>query len=81
MLIEEEEGEGEGEILDSPLSPPEELLTEVSLNSVIGIANPKIMKLKGLLGDHEVIVMIDPGATHNFISLSTVTMAGITVKN
>lgn len=79
MLIEEEDGEAENEGIDSPQSSQEELLTEVSLNSVIGLSNPKTMKLKGLLGDQEVVVMIDPGATHNFISLATVTRAGVKV--
>lgn len=60
MLIEEEEVEAADEGVESPQSQPEELLTEVSLNSVIGLSNPKTMKLKGLLGDHEVVVMIDP---------------------
>lgn len=67
MLLEEDE-ELEGDGSDSIPSPTEELTTEVSLNSVIGLCNPKPMKLKGLLGDLEVVVMIDPGATHNFLS-------------
>lgn len=70
MLI-EEEGETDCDDSDNPPSPVEELVTKVSLNSVIGLSNPKTMKLKGLIRDNEVIVMIDPGATHNFISLET----------
>ena len=35
----------------------------ISLNSVVGITNPKTMKLLGKVGGHELIVMIDPGAT------------------
>lgn len=46
--------------------------TEASLNSVIGLSNPWTMKLRGLLGDSEVVVMIDPGATHNFVSLEKI---------
>lgn len=45
---------------------------EVSLNSVIGLSNLKTMKLLGLIDERRVVVMIDPGATHNFISLNTV---------
>lgn len=48
MLIAEEEGETEGEDSDVSASPTEEVLTEVSLNSVVGISNPKTMKLRGL---------------------------------
>lgn len=61
-----------------PEAPTEEaalevpLHTEVSLNSVIGLSSPKTMKLKGVLGTSEVVVMIDPGATHNFVSMEKV---------
>lgn len=79
MLIEEEEGEFEIEDSDIPVAATEELITEVSLNSVIGLSNPKTMKLRGLIGSHEVVVMVDPGATHNFIALSTVEAAGVPV--
>lgn len=37
------------------------------------------MKMAGKIGDQEVIVMIDPGATHNFISLATVQKTGLPV--
>lgn len=40
----------------------------ISLNSVVGIDNPKTMKLEGKIRGSKVIVMIDPGVTHNFIS-------------
>lgn len=63
---------------EPPPSPTEEspaevnLNSEVSLNSVIGLSNPKTMKMRGMIGEGEVIVMIDPGATHNFVSLEKV---------
>lgn len=65
---------------EPPLSPTEEIPTKVSLNSVIGLSSPKTMKLLGKIGNREVIVMIDPGATHNFISLVTVEKLGIVVE-
>lgn len=80
MLIAEEEGELEGEESEPPPSPTEEILTEVSLNSVVGISNPRTMKLRGLIWDNKMIVMIDPRATHNFISLGAVAALGIPVE-
>ena len=43
-------------------------VVEVSLNSVAGLTSPQTMKLKGCIGQQEVVILIDPGATHNFIS-------------
>ena len=50
----------------------EELHPEISLNSVVGITSPKTFKLRGEVNGKPVVVMIDPGATHNFISLRAV---------
>ncbi|XP_024024262.1 uncharacterized protein LOC112092399 [Morus notabilis] len=44
----------------------------VSLNSMRGLVSSKTMKLRGYLGTREVIVLIDSGASHSFISLSLV---------
>lgn len=84
LLIEKEEDEGTEFIgSDPPMSPTEEALTEVtihlevSLNSVIGLSNPRIMKLKGVLRGREVVVMIDTGATQNFILLALVEELGM----
>lgn len=55
--------------------------TEICLNSVLGITNPKTLKLKGVLLGTEVIVMVDPGATHNFISLANIQKLGVPVSN
>lgn len=38
------------------------------------------MKLIGCIGGQEVVVMVDPGATHNFISLEAVKKLGIPVS-
>ncbi|KAJ9559068.1 hypothetical protein OSB04_013682 [Centaurea solstitialis] len=45
---------------------------EVDLNSVMGLTNPKTMKLEGRIQDQKVVVLIDCGATHNFISMELV---------
>lgn len=35
---------------------------------VIGFSTPSTMKVKGRLGERDVVVLIDCGATHNFVS-------------
>lgn len=80
MLLIEEEENSEGEEGESLPATVEEIVTEVSLNSMIGLSNPKTMKLKGAIGDYEVVVMIDLGATHNFISMEMISELGIPVE-
>lgn len=65
---------------EPPLSPTEELITEVSLNSVVGLSNPKTMKLRGKINDKDVIVLVDSGETHNFVSLKIVEFLGLPVE-
>ena len=45
---------------------------ELSLNSVVGLTTSGMMKLKGMINGKEVIVLIDCGATHNFIGTNLV---------
>ena len=50
---------------------------ELSLNFVVGISTPKTMKLRGRVDYQEVVVLIDSGASHNFISTDLVEKLGI----
>lgn len=50
---------------------------ELSINSVVGFTTPKTMKLKGTVLGHSVVVLIDCGATHNFISEDLVNRLGL----
>ena len=55
------------------------LKVEISLNSVVGIMNPKTLRASGNIGEQPVVVLIDPGATHNFLNQKLVEMLGIPV--
>lgn len=43
-------------------------IVELSINFVVGLSNLGTMKVKRRIKGKEVIVLIDCGATHNFIS-------------
>nr|GEZ42526.1 putative mitochondrial protein [Tanacetum cinerariifolium] len=45
---------------------------EVSAHSVVGITSHHTMKLRGTIQGFAVVVLIDSGATHNFVSLKLV---------
>lgn len=44
----------------------------LSINSVVGLSNPKMMKVKGQIAKRDVVVLIDSRASHNFISTDVV---------
>ena len=76
LTEEEEEATEDGEFAMAEVSTDEPYTTqpnpnstpEVSLSSVMGLTSPKTMRLDGIMNKHDLVVMIDPGATHNFIS-------------
>ena len=43
-------------------------VAEISISSIVGISTSRTIKLKGTVMGKEVIVLIDSGATHNFVS-------------
>ena len=49
------------------LSPSSTSL-DLSLNSLMGFTSSHTMKVKGFLGAQEVVILIDSGASHNFIA-------------
>lgn len=48
-------------------------VVELSINSVVGLSKPGTMKMKGKIDEEAVIVLIDCGEMHNFISEKLVT--------
>ncbi|KAA0054961.1 Transposon Ty3-I Gag-Pol polyprotein [Cucumis melo var. makuwa] len=53
---------------------------ELSINSVVGLNDPETMKVRGLLQDREVVILIDYGATHNFVSEKLVKSLRLPIK-
>ncbi|KAA0046241.1 Ty3/gypsy retrotransposon protein [Cucumis melo var. makuwa] len=53
---------------------------ELSLNSVVGLNDPGTLKVRGKLQGREVIILIDCGATHNFISEKLVRSLQLSIK-
>ena len=68
MVVQEEEMAKE-EIEDEGIMSEAIPLAKISLNSVVGLTNPKTLQARGCVGEQSVVVLIDPGATHNFISI------------
>lgn len=58
----------------------EEGMAGISLNSLLGVTSSNTMKLVGALGSREVVVLIDSGAAHNFLSKKIVRECN-TLKN
>lgn len=54
---------------------------ELSLHSFMGWSSPTTTKLEGRIGKTKVIVLIDSGATHNFISPTAVEKARLVSTN
>ena len=54
---------------------------EVSLHSIAGLTSPKTMRLRSFIKTQEVITLIDPGATHNFIFSALVEKMKLTITD
>lgn len=59
----------------------EEVNPEISLNLMVGITSPKTFKLRGEVNRISVVVMIDWGATHDFIAMQVVQELGVNCTN
>lgn len=71
----------EEHLADQNETDPAEEMTELahlSLNSIAGISSPHTIKLMGKIGSTDVVVLIDSGATHNFIEETMLGKLGLT---
>ncbi|RVW33015.1 Retrovirus-related Pol polyprotein from transposon 17.6, partial [Vitis vinifera] len=69
---EEDDNQFDGRATEEPALIELKDAVELSLNSVVGLTTSGTMKIKGTIGSKEVIILVDSGATHNFLSLELV---------
>lgn len=58
---------------------PEKQMMVLSMNAFLGVDTPTTTKLSGHVGDLDVTIMIDSGATHNFIAPHVITSAKLSL--
>lgn len=59
------EKENKKELMAAECSEEKEEAATLSLHSMVGLRSPKTLKVRGAVGELEVVVLIDSGATHN----------------
>lgn len=80
MLCEEEIAEDDGIHKEAnDVLPATGATIELSRHSVAGISSPKTLKLRGIIHGVPVVVLVDSGATHCFISQKLVTQIKVPV--
>ena len=78
-LQNEEEGPHMGRSnFDNPKIFGEEEEPAISLHAITGIQGPRTMRLRGIVGCCRIVLLVDSGSTHNFISSTTTKKLGIT---
>ncbi|GJY25705.1 retrotransposon gag domain, retroviral aspartyl protease, partial [Tanacetum coccineum] len=53
---------------------------EISFHAILGKTSGTTMKAEGTLEDRKVLIMVDSGSTHNFISASLMKQLGLKVS-
>ncbi|KAL0560774.1 hypothetical protein IC582_001187 [Cucumis melo] len=78
-IVEETETDT-AELRTVEVRPQATACVELSINSVVGLNDPGTMKVRGTLQGKEVVILIDCGATHNFVSEKLVTTLQLPIK-
>ncbi|GJZ55399.1 retrotransposon gag domain, retroviral aspartyl protease [Tanacetum coccineum] len=79
LLLEITKGEEQDEGQDNDLQQEVEA-TEISFHAILGQTMVTTMKLLATLSKKQVIILVDSGSTHNFISTSLVKELGLKVE-
>ena len=83
LLVNEDDIEEEGDNLDEAKEKEETMqlseTVQISLNSLVGLSTPGTMKMRGSLKGKDVVILVDYGASHNFISHDLVQCLGIPI--
>ena len=80
-IIEGMENEGK-ELKMVTIVEEDQPIVELSINFVVGLSNSgTIMKVRGHIQGREVVILVDCGATHNFISEKLVKDLQIATKD
>ena len=56
-------------------------IAEISISSMMGISSSKTIKLEGTIQGEKVVVLIDSGATHKFVSTEVVKRLNLTIDS
>ncbi|KZV19807.1 peroxidase 64 [Dorcoceras hygrometricum] len=79
QLEEGETDEYEGVEREQDTGDKEYGMLELPLYSISGMTQPQTMKLRGRIQNQEAVVMVDSGASHNFISRKLVEKLGMEI--
>ncbi|GKD98904.1 gypsy/ty3 retroelement polyprotein, partial [Tanacetum coccineum] len=75
VLLADEEWDNEEEYMEEDYPIPEEV-PQVSLNALNGANYFQSLRITGKIGKHEVHVLVDCGATHNFLDVNVAKQVG-----
>ena len=71
LLLEGEEGEEDEEEMTEMPGGAEEDNGEISVHTLRGLMNGKIIKVEGNIGEGKLMILIDSGSTHSFFDKGT----------
>jgi len=63
-----------------PPDPIDPYPTQISFNSLAGQVAPETLRFMGVIVDHQIILLVDGGSTHNFIQLQLVSQLGLPTR-